>query len=77
MHVHKHILKSFFIDSFIRLQSKIDYEYRIRAQIEDQEARRAKEAEKLRHEKEEEKLRMKMKQASLTKLKLDTMKELR
>ncbi|MPC66133.1 hypothetical protein E2C01_060278 [Portunus trituberculatus] len=58
-------------------QSKVNYESRIRAQIEDQEARRAKEAEKLHQEKEEEDLKMKMKQAALTKLKLNTIQELR
>lgn len=63
--------------TFFAFQSKVDYESRIRAQIEDQEMRRAKEAEKLRQEKEEEKLKMKIKQAGLTKLKLDTMQELR
>uniref|UniRef100_A0A0P4W6Q3 Cilia- and flagella-associated protein 45 n=1 Tax=Scylla olivacea TaxID=85551 RepID=A0A0P4W6Q3_SCYOL len=58
-------------------QSKVNYESRIRAQIEDQEARRAKETEKLHQEKEEEDLKMKMKQAALTKLKLNTIQELR
>ena len=55
----------------------MNYESRIRAQIEDQEARRVKEVQKLHQEKEEEELKMKMKQAALTKLKLNTMQELR
>lgn len=63
--------------TFIGFQSKVEYESRIRAQIEDQEVRRTMEAEKLRQEKEEEILKMKMKQAALTKLKLGTMQELR
>ena len=66
-----------FYKFLLDLQSKINYESRIRAQIEDQEARRAKEAEKLHQEKEDEDLKMKIKQAALTKLKLNTIQELR
>nr|XP_053632073.1 cilia- and flagella-associated protein 45-like [Cherax quadricarinatus] len=58
-------------------KAKEDYESRIRAQIEDQKARRAKEAEGLQQEKEEAALQLKLRQAALTRLKIDTMQELR
>nr|XP_045621126.1 cilia- and flagella-associated protein 45-like [Procambarus clarkii] len=58
-------------------KAKEDYESRIRAQIEEQRARRAKEAERLRQEKEEASLQLKLRQAALTRLKMDTMQELR
>ncbi|KAG7177947.1 Cilia- and flagella-associated protein 45-like [Homarus americanus] len=58
-------------------KAKEDYESRIRGQIKEQEARRAKEADRLRQEKEEAALQIKLRQAALTRLKLDTMQELR
>ncbi|XP_068212035.1 uncharacterized protein [Palaemon carinicauda] len=58
-------------------KAKEDYESRIKAQIEEHAERRAKAAEQLKREKEEEMLQTKMRQAALTRLKLDTLNDLR